>query len=44
VIYNDYELEDKTITYPAAQRQEITAFMGERLRSCIPEERIAVWT
>ncbi len=44
VIYNDYELEDKTITYPAAQRQEITDFMGGRLRSCLPEERIAVWT
>lgn len=43
VVYNDYELDDTTVTYSSAQRQEITAFMSERLRAYIPEERIAVW-
>lgn len=44
VVYNAYELEDTTITYPATQRQEITAFMSDHLKTYIPQERIAVWT
>lgn len=44
VVYADYEQEGTTVTYPATQREEITAFMRERLQTYFPEERIAVWT
>jgi spore photoproduct lyase len=43
LVYDPYERQNGTVTYPAARRREIADYMQERLSRFVPAERMAVW-
>jgi len=44
LLYGGFVQEDATVTYPAEQREEMTAFMLRRLGDHFGEERVFAWT
>lgn len=43
LLYGEFEQEDTTVIYPADKREEMTAFMRQRLGYHFEEERIVTW-
>ncbi len=44
LLFDSYTQDGTTVTYPAERREEITAFMRQRLGAYFKEEQIAAWT
>ena len=44
LLFDTYAQEGSTVTYPGERREEITAFMRQRLGDHFNEEQIAAWT
>lgn len=44
LLYGEYVQEGTTVTYPSGQREEMTAFLRQRLGEHFNEDQIGVWT
>ena len=44
LLYGEYVQDETTVTYPAERREDMTAFMRNRLGDHFGEERIFAWT